>query len=330
MTPGTRSIVLVLLALGLVAPAALARPPKGPYESFRIKTDNVPQAEIAGWVLPAQGHARGTMFLLHGWNNNKELVVGWEWVRDRENWNVVMFDFREHGESSRSAHLSSLGYYEIWDVKAVVDYAEKKSLARPYVIYGRSLGASTGLRWASMDRRIDGVFAVSPFKNAYLASQQLPAAKLHIGSLPSPFALHNGFKRMLEEVDIPKAVAARDDLRIWILVGENDCFPVEDQRAILAASPSPPGIKRLVVAAGCNHHNVWTWKGSANGPGHDDYLRQFLSVSRRDRAAWAGKWVAVVGCAFAVGVIALLALVRRTWPRRPPSPGELLQDPIPT
>ena len=71
------------LALLLAGFPAAARPPSGPYESFRIKTDNVPQAEIAGWVLPASGQANGTMFLLHGWNNDKERVVGWEWVRDR-------------------------------------------------------------------------------------------------------------------------------------------------------------------------------------------------------------------------------------------------------
>src|SRR5215218_7845690 len=170
--------LLACWVLLVFAGAVDARPPNGPYESFRVKTDNVPQAEIAGWVLPAAGHAKGTMFLLHGWNNDKERVVGWEWVRDRLDWNVVMFDFREHGESTLTSHLSSLGYHEIWDVKAVVDYAERKGLAKPYVIYGRSLGGATGLRWASMDPRISAVFAVSPYKNAYLASAQAPAAKL--------------------------------------------------------------------------------------------------------------------------------------------------------
>jgi pimeloyl-ACP methyl ester carboxylesterase len=266
----------VLLAFAGVVEA---RPPNGAYESFRVKTDNVPQAEIAGWLLQASGRPNGTMFLLHGWNNSKERVVGWEWVRDRLDWNVVMFDFREHGESTRTAHLSSLGYHEIWDVKAVVDYAERKGLVKPYVIYGRSLGGAAGLRWASMDPRISGVFAVSPFKNAYLASKQLPAARLHVPVLPSPFTLHPGYRRMLQEVDIPKAVAARDDLRIWIIVGEHDSFPEADQHEILSASRSPERLKRLVVAEGCDHHNVWTWKGTGGRPGHDHYLTDFLAAS---------------------------------------------------
>lgn len=327
-----RALQTVLtLALAAWPLVAVARPPHDPYESFRIKTDNVPQAEIAGWMLPAKSHPQGTMFLLHGWNNSKEYVVGWEWVRDRLDWNVVMFDFREHGESSKTSHLSSLGYYEIWDVKAVVDYAERKGLAKPYVIYGRSLGAATGLRWASMDARISGVFAVSPFKNAYLASKQLPAAQLHVGSLPSPFTWHPGFRRMLEEVDIPRALAKRDDLRIWILVGEYDSFPVADQREILAASRSPEHLKRLVVADGCNHRNVWTWRGSGGRPGHDDYLTEFLRVSGGGTRETVS--VGVVATAAGGGVAAMLILIARARRsasnRRADEPDEASKLPAP-
>ena len=49
--------LVLLFALSLAAPLAVARPPSGPYEPFQINTDNVPQAEIAGWLLPANGRA---------------------------------------------------------------------------------------------------------------------------------------------------------------------------------------------------------------------------------------------------------------------------------
>jgi pimeloyl-ACP methyl ester carboxylesterase len=300
--------MILVCALGAIVPIANARPPTGPYEPFRVYTDNVPTAEIAGWMLPASGRAKGTVFVLHGWNWNKEAVVGWEWLRDREGWNVVMIDLREHGESTRTAGLSSFGYHEIWDVKAAVDHAARKGLRRPYVIYGVSLGASVGLRWATMDRRIDGVFAVSPFKNAYLASEQSTADMLHLGFLPSPFSLHPGFRRMLETVDLPTAVRDRDDLRIWILVGGRDCFPESDQREILAASRSPEKLKRLVVAPGRDHHNVWNWPGDSERPSHDEYLRQFLRATTSARSGsvlW--RWAALV----AAGAATIGWLVRR-------------------
>jgi pimeloyl-ACP methyl ester carboxylesterase len=279
--PFAAMTILVCALCGLGAQSAKGRPPTGPYDSFRVYTDSVPTAEIAGWILPAAGRAKGTVFLIHGWNARKDALTGWQWLRDREGWNVVMFDLREHGESSHSAHLSSLGYYEIWDVKAAVDHAQRKGLRRPYVIYGCSLGASVGLRWATMDKRIDGVFAVSPFKNAYLASEQLTDTTLHVDFLPSPFSIHPGFRRMLETVDLPTAVRNRDDLRIWIMVGGRDCFPESDQREILAASHSPDRLKRLVVAPGRDHRNVWNWPGDAQRPSHDEYLRQFLRANQR-------------------------------------------------
>jgi pimeloyl-ACP methyl ester carboxylesterase len=307
-------MILVCASCWLGALRAEARPPRGPYESFHVWTDNDPMAEIAGWVLPAKGRAKGTVFAIHGWNGSKEALVGWEWLRDREGWNVVLFDLREHGESTHSAELSTLGYYEIWDVKAVVDHAQRKGLRRPYVIYGVSLGASVGLRWATMDRRIDGVFAVSPFKNAYRASQQVTAETLHLDFLPSPFGVHPGFRRMLEEVDLPRAVKSRDDLRIWILAGGRDCFPEADQREILAASQSPAGLKRLVIAPGRDHRSVWNWPGDAGHPSHDEYLREFLAASGSGRR---GAWVVGIVGALGIGLAALAAFARRAGIRHP-------------
>ena len=290
------------------APPAHARGPTGPYESFRARTDNVPQAEISGWVLPAAGRAKGTVFVLHGWRGSKEAVVGWEWLRDREAWNVVMIDLREHGESTHTAGPSTLGYHEIWDVKAAVDHAERRDLRRPYVIYGVSLGASVGLRWASMDRRIEGVFAVSPFKNAYLATRQTTADVLGLDFLPSPFALHSGLRKMLEAVDLPHAVRNRDDLRIWILVGGRDCFPESDQLEILAASAPPAHFKRIVVAPQRDHRNVWNWPGDATTPSHDACLRQFMAVSSSRTSAAVPTMAAI---AIGIGLMGVSALARR-------------------
>src|SRR5687768_18434704 len=77
-----RWLATTLVALSLSA-QVLARPPRAAYEHFRVPTDNHPQAEIDGWFLPAGPRANGTVFLLHGYNNNKQFMVGWEWIRDR-------------------------------------------------------------------------------------------------------------------------------------------------------------------------------------------------------------------------------------------------------
>jgi pimeloyl-ACP methyl ester carboxylesterase len=239
-----------------------------------VQTDNLPRASIAGVILPAQGKAKGTLFLCHGYGRSKEYLYGWEWIRRDLGWNLVIFDFREHGQSTHSRHLCTLGYHEIWDVKAVVDFAQQQHLAGPYAIYGNSLGASVGLRWAAQDARVSGVLAVSPFRNGLAAARQFVRART--GWDVSPFNLHPGYRRMLEMVDLPTDVSSRRDLRIWIMCGQYDVFPERDQRAILAASPAPPRLKRLFVIPGGTHNNLWGWRGDARVPSHDQIVREFL------------------------------------------------------
>lgn len=267
--------VIAAVCLLMLIPASLLGVPAGSYTSFKIDSASADPAKIAGWILPAGGKARGTLFICHGYGNSKEYMVGWQWIRD-EGWNVVMFDFREHGESTQTSHLSSLGYHEIWDLKAVIDHAEAVGLEGPYCIYGRSMGAAVGLRWAADDDRIVGVLAASPFRNAYDASRQVASMKTRVDWPMSPFVLDRGFVRMLKEVDIPTAVARRDDLKIWIIVGEYDCFGADDQHAILDASASPATYKHLLVAPGKGHSDTFLWKGNGRLPSHDDYIRQFL------------------------------------------------------
>ena len=84
---------------------------------------------------------------------------GYSWIAEQEHFNVVRFDFREHGQSSHSLHVPTLGYYEIYDLKAVIDWAEANHLEKPYLCYGHSMGAAISLRWAGEDRRIGGVLA---------------------------------------------------------------------------------------------------------------------------------------------------------------------------
>jgi pimeloyl-ACP methyl ester carboxylesterase len=268
--------------LGAPAPRA----PRAPRD-FRVKTDNAPQAEIAGRVFYAStrtGAARGTMIVCHGWHTSKEAGYGYNWVCRDPAWNMICFDFREHGQSTHTRHLSSLGYHEIWDVKAVVDYCEQQGLEKPYVIYGTSMGASVGLRWAARDDRIAGVFACSPFRNALRGSQQFIDDRLH-APLPTPFLLDRGFAMMLDQVDLPQALISSKratPLRLTILCGERDIFPPSDQRQTLAACKSPRDMKHLYVLPGLGHRWLWSWKGNPSIPSHDKLLTDFLNACERE------------------------------------------------
>jgi len=260
--------------------------PHGKYLPFTVATDNDPSAQISAWLLPAPGRAKGTIFFCHGFRNQKGLLVPYEWIRDQLGWNMILFDFQGHGDSPQAPgqHICTLGYYEQWDLKAVIDWAEENHLEKPYVCFGVSMGAAISLRWAGQDPRISGVLAFSPYKTGWDAMHQFHFHKKEMGILPS-LIIHGGMKRMMQDVDIPAAVAQRDNLRIWITVGDHDWFPVDDERAILSASPAPPRLKRLEILPDSGHAQNWKWTG--NDPFITDFLSKTeASPKRADVMGW--------------------------------------------
>jgi pimeloyl-ACP methyl ester carboxylesterase len=285
-----------MLTRGLIVLLICASFASAGEERFRVATDNRPQAQIAGTLWRAAGKPRGTVFMCHGYSRSMWDFRGYTWIAEQEHFNVVRFDFREHGGSSHSWHLSTLGYYEIYDLKAAIDWAEKKGLEKPYVCIGHSMGAAIALRWAGEDHRISAVLAQSPFRNAARAIDEFRPDDRRV-RLAAMVLVHGGIKRMLQQVDIPRAVAKRDDLTIWLTTGQWDYFDKAEQQAILAASRSPNSMKRFTLIPGASHGGQWKWNGN------DELIREFL-----DHAAGSSitplRVLVVSG-----GVVVLLAVI---------------------
>jgi pimeloyl-ACP methyl ester carboxylesterase len=272
-------INLVLSAIAASPAHVAAKTPQPPYESFSVVTRNEPAATIAGYFLPANhGRANGTVIVCHGLMQGMEPLIDYQWMRSQQNWNVILFDFRGHGASSGSVFNCTLGYYEIWDLKAVVDWAEAHHLARPYLCYGVSMGASVALRWAGQDPRIAGVLAQSPYATADSAIQNSRLHGLNLAWLRG-FILNDAGEAMVRTVDIPKAIAGRTDLVLWLTLGDRDWFPRSDADEILAASRSPWQFKRLIVIPNNGHGESWKWK-----PYNDQLIINFLNFCKTHAA----------------------------------------------
>src|SRR4051812_7893847 len=100
----------LLLMISLAKPHAAPQLPPKPFESFAIPSAGGSPAKISGWFLPAKS-PRGTLFMCHGYGQSKEIWLPYNWIRENENWNIVCFDFREHGESTHHlTHVCTLGY----------------------------------------------------------------------------------------------------------------------------------------------------------------------------------------------------------------------------
>ena len=95
-------------------------------------------------VLVTRPKARATILVMHGYTSNKVDMGILRLLFSP--YNILLFDFRAHGENTEG-QLSTLGYDEVHDVLAAVDFlrSHKKTKDLPIVGYGFSMGAVTAI-----------------------------------------------------------------------------------------------------------------------------------------------------------------------------------------
>jgi fermentation-respiration switch protein FrsA (DUF1100 family) len=79
----------------------------------------------------------------------------------RHGYGVLAWDFRAHGESG--GEFTSLGYYEVRDVRAALDFALEQPQVRAVGGWGGSMGAAAMILSAAQYAEIEAVTADSSF-----------------------------------------------------------------------------------------------------------------------------------------------------------------------
>lgn len=120
------------------------------YEFQRVTFDATDETPIVGWWIPAQRPPRGaarapewgtrTVIVCHGLAANKSNQLILARAFPPEGFNVLIFDFRAHGESG--GQLTTFGDRERRDVLGAVRYLRSQRLDEAQHIYG--VGASLG------------------------------------------------------------------------------------------------------------------------------------------------------------------------------------------
>lgn len=167
----TITAILALAALTLLAGYAevdnILRPPRNIPQGKTLRKFNIPYQDVelitedgirlAAWYTPPR---KGAVILVaHGFGDQRP-----EWVYEmlaRKGYGVLAWDARAHGESG--GEISTVGYLEILDVKAALDF----TLAQPEVKHvggwGGSMGAATLIRAAAQYPEIEALFVDSSF-----------------------------------------------------------------------------------------------------------------------------------------------------------------------
>ncbi len=112
-----------------------------PHESFTIKASD--DISLECWYAKAEKIAKGTVIMFHGHASSKSGIIKEAEAFHQLGWNVLMTDFRAHGNSEGT--VCTIGFEEAKDVKAAYDYIEVKG-EKNIVLWGISLGASTILK----------------------------------------------------------------------------------------------------------------------------------------------------------------------------------------
>ncbi len=148
-------------AMGYLHPArntasgALLRANGIEFREIELLTED--KVKLSAWYTPPQN---GTVILVaHGYGDKR--MEGFHTLFASHGYGVVDWDFRAHGKSE--GDFCSLGYYEILDAKAALDFA----LAQPGVehvgAWGGSMGAVTMIRATARYPEIEALVADSPF-----------------------------------------------------------------------------------------------------------------------------------------------------------------------
>jgi len=139
----------------LIPPGNTLRKYKVEYQSVNLITDD--GIRLSAWYTPPK---KGVVILLaHGYGDNRP-----EWVYEmlaKKGYGVLAWDARAHGESD--GEISTIGYLEVRDVKAALNFA----LAQPGVehvgAWGGSMGGATLIRATAQFPQIEALFVDSSF-----------------------------------------------------------------------------------------------------------------------------------------------------------------------
>jgi uncharacterized protein len=118
--------------------------------AFALQTPD--SLTLQGSILPAADTAKGSLILLHGISACKEQFWSFAQTISQLGCNAVLIDLRAHGQSE--GEFCTFGAKEKYDIAALVSEMEKRGLAKPYGIFGNSLGGAIALQTLAQDQRL--------------------------------------------------------------------------------------------------------------------------------------------------------------------------------
>ncbi len=210
---------------------------------------------LEGWKIYGEPNSPW-IILCHGVGSNRADLLEIAAGLHEASFNLLLFDFRGHGASA--GRVTSFGWREQRDVEGALAFLgqQPEVPARPYGVYGISMGGSVALMVAGRDERVGAVAVDSPYTN--LAESIGIHLRLMYPFLPTiPFRWFILTVYRLRFGVWPSQVSPEERGRglqgrpLLLIQGAQDRrAPLEGARKILANAAQP---KDLWVVQGASH-----------------------------------------------------------------------------
>ena len=135
--------------------------------SFNSNLDGV---DLKGWWIPAQikgisFDSKKTVIFGHGYRDTRDLSAIHDLALAKrlteEGYNVLMFDFRNSGQSGGT--VTSVGLFETYDMLSAVQYAKVNKKSNNISLIGWSMGAAVSIMAGTQSPYVDKIVADSSF-----------------------------------------------------------------------------------------------------------------------------------------------------------------------
>lgn len=202
------------------------------YENVNFN-NSIDNTKLEGWWIPAQNtildssNSSYTIIFAHGFGNSrtgmpiKSLKLAKRLTN--EGYNVLMFDFRNSGESEGT--MTTIGYYEKFDVLSAIAYAKKRGSVEVGLL-GWSMGASSSILAANDSEEVKAVIADSPFSDFNSYIDEKFSYWTNLPNKFSSFVVHIGetFMGLDYSKVSPKTAASemKDNTAVLLIHGKND------------------------------------------------------------------------------------------------------------
>ena len=241
---------VLMVLLGFVVVNNVLRPPRKvssgtvlmrwniKYQSVDLLTeDGIP---LSGWYTPSRNGA--LILLAHSYGDHRP-----EWVYQmlvRKGYGVLAWDARAHGKSG--GEITTIGYSEVLDVKAALQYA----LAQPGVEHvggwGGSMGGATMIRATVQFPQIEALFVDSSFASLNDEFDFL-----------IPYPMINPVAKLLMELETGMNINAVDPMEDIAKISPRPVFIAQGS----ADDAAPPDSAEELFDAAGKPRYLWTEAG---------------------------------------------------------------------